>query len=219
MCVRKALVRSTALLVVLGLSGALPVNAQTLNSRDRIGEEFNAVSEEVSEQIQDAETVPWPDDSIGDRPQSLQDLEVSVTLDRWDLIEGAAIAPASGEPTTPTPSDIAQGRFPSYRYSAGLDLPNFGWVKMEGRGIDSILGINATLGVSYKKFFQPALADEFNWSWGAGTFALILPYASIGGDYQWDSGWFVGGNVGASIWVFDDFFPFPFGYIGVGYRW
>ncbi len=150
---------------------------------------------------------------------ALADLEQSIQFNKADFVKEAAILPETNEGESPTGSDLAQARFPNYRYSAGFDLPNFGWVRMNGRGVDSVLGINVGLGVSYKKYFQPAVPGQFTGSWGVGTFALVLPYATIGGDYQWDNGWYAGGNIGAGLYYFDDVVPFPVGYIGVGYRW
>ncbi|AFY82573.1 hypothetical protein [Oscillatoria acuminata] len=147
-----------------------------------------------------------------------EDLELSIDFNKGDFVRGAAILPEN-EAQSPNASDLAQARFPNYRYSAGFDLPTFGWVRMDGRGVDSVLGINLGLGVSYKKYFQPAVPGQFTGSWGVGTFALVLPYATIGGDYQWDNGWYAGGNIGAGLYYFDDVTPFPVGYIGVGYRW
>ena len=149
---------------------------------------------------------------------SLEGLERSIDFNNGDFVRGAAILPEN-EAQSPPESDLAQARFPNYRYSAGFDLPNFGWVRMSGRGVDSVLGINVGLGVSYKQYFQPAVPGQFTGSWGVGTFALVLPYATIGGDYQWDNGWFAGANVGGGLYYFDDVTPFPVGYIGVGYRW
>lgn len=149
----------------------------------------------------------------------LEDLELSIDFNKEDFVRGAAILPENNEAQSPDASDLAQARFPNYRYSAGFDLPTFGWVRMDGRGVDSVLGINLGLGVSYKKYFQPAVPGQFTGAWGIGTLALALPYATIGGDYQWDNGWYAGGNIGAGLYYFDDVIPFPVGYIGVGYRW
>ncbi|MCT7982553.1 hypothetical protein NG796_04530 [Laspinema sp. A4] len=152
-------------------------------------------------------------------PAVLEDLELSIDFNKEDFVREAAILPENTEAQSPSESDLAQARFPNYRYSAGFDLPNFGWVRMDGEGVDSVLGINLSLGVSYKKYFQPAVPGQFTGSWGVGTLALALPYATIGGDYQWDNGWYAGGNIGAGLYYFDDVIPFPVGYIGVGYRW
>ncbi|HEY9837857.1 MAG TPA: hypothetical protein V6D27_13290 [Vampirovibrionales bacterium] len=152
-------------------------------------------------------------------PAVLEDLELSIDFNKDDFVRGAAILPENTEAQSPPESNLAQARFPNYRYSAGFDLPNFGWVRMAGEGVDSVLGINVSLGVSYKKYFQPAVPGQFTGSWGLGTLALALPYATIGGDYQWDNGWYAGGNIGAGLYYFDDVTPFPVGYIGVGYRW
>ncbi|MCT7995710.1 hypothetical protein [Laspinema olomoucense] len=152
-------------------------------------------------------------------PAVLEDLELSIDFNKNDFVREAAILPENTEAQSPPESDLAQARFTSYRYSAGFDLPNFGWVRMDERGVDSVLGINVGLGVSYKKYFQPAVPGQFTGSWGVGTLAVVLPYATIGGDYQWDNGWYAGGNIGAGLYFFDDVIPFPVGYIGVGYRW
>ena len=86
----------------------------------------------------------------------------------------------------------------------GLDLPCFGWVNPNWVNQESNsqtlsnLGINLGLGVSYKKYFEPAKTNQFNAYWAAGTVAVIIPYLGIGGDYIWDNGWYLGGGL---IWI------------------
>ncbi|WP_254568349.1 hypothetical protein [Oscillatoria sp. HE19RPO] len=220
MGVRKKWAGYSALMVLpwLGIQQALPATAQYPSLPEQPSVEMNRPMDlEAQPSQEDGET------GIAQLTEteraSLEDLELSIDFNKEDFVRGAAILPENNEAQSPNASDLAQARFPNYRYSAGFDLPNFGWVRMDGRGIDSVLGINVGLGVSYKKYFQPALPGQFTGSWGVGTFALVLPYATIGGDYQWDNGWYAGGNIGAGLYYFDDVTPFPVGYIGVGYRW
>jgi hypothetical protein len=82
----------------------------------------------------------------------------------------------------------------------GLDAPIIGWLNPnlidEKTGfITSNLGINYGLGVSYKRYFNPLGTNKFNPYWCAGTFAIILPYIGIGGDYVWDNGFYFGGGL------------------------
>lgn len=220
MGVRKKWAGYIALMVLpgLGIQQALPAMAQYPSFPEQPTVEMNrSMDLEAEPTPEDGETgfVQLPETDV----TSLEDLELSIDFNKEDFLRGAAILPENTEAQSPNASDLAQARFPNYRYSAGFDLPNFGWVRMDGRGVDSVLGINVGLGVSYKKYFQPALPGQFTGSWGVGTFALVLPYATIGGDYQWDNGWYAGGNIGAGLYYFDDVIPFPVGYIGVGYRW
>jgi hypothetical protein len=221
MRVRKNWASYSALVVLplLGMTQALPATAQYSDFADQPQVETPwTMGPEAQPTGEDSETgivqLTETEDSV------LEDLNLSINFNQGDFVKGAAILPEANEAESPNASDLAQARFPNYRYSAGFDLPNFGWVRMDGRGVDSVLGVNIGLGVSYKKYFQPALPGQFTASWGVGTFGLILPYATIGGDYQWDNGWYVGGNVGGGLYYFgDDVTPFPVGYIGVGYRW
>ena len=219
MGVRKKLAGYSALMVLpwLGIHQALPATAQ-----------YHSLPAQPSVEMHwpmDLEAQPTPEDGETGLAQltetegtNLEDLELSIDFNKEDFVRGAAILPEN-EAQSPNAADLAQARFPNYRYSAGFDLPNFGWVRMSGRGVDSVLGVNVGLGVSYKQYFQPAVPGQFTGSWGVGTFALVLPYATIGGDYQWDNGWYAGANIGAGLYYFDDVTPFPVGYIGVGYRW
>src|SRR5271157_1523985 len=88
--------------------------------------------------------------------------------------------------------------------SVGLDAPLVGWlnpnlIDKEPAPVISNLGINWTLGVSYRRYFNPVRTNQFNPYWAAGTLAIIIPYLGIGGDYVWDSGFYFGGGL---IWVF-----------------
>ncbi len=220
MGVRKKWAGYSALMVLpwLGFQPALPATAQYPSLPEQPSMEMNRPMDLEAEPAQeDGETGIAP---LTETEQAnLEDLELSIDFNKEDFVRGAAILPENNEAQSPNASDLAQARFPNYRYSAGFDLPTFGWVRMDGRGIDSVLGINLGLGVSYKKYFQPAVPGQFTGSWGIGTVAVALPYATIGGDYQWDNGWYAGGNIGAGLYYFDDVTPFPVGYIGVGYRW
>lgn len=107
-----------------------------------------------------------------------------------------------------------------YKYSAGFDIMNFGWVKDNNGVIDSILGFNLALGVGYKKYINPKGAGNFNFGWQVGTVFLVFPLVGGFAEYQWDSGWYVGGSVNFfPVFAFtsDLFFPLP-AIIG-GYRW
>ncbi|MEB3831948.1 hypothetical protein LKK83_31315 [Phormidium sp. CCY1219] len=216
MGVRKNWVGSMALagLAGLGIPWVPPAIAQSPRVADPLPEFASDLAPESPPQP--GARVPPPNRE----GRSLRDFEVSVSLDKWELITEAAILPTGkGSPESGS-GELAQVRFPdSYRYSAGFDLPTFGWVTTDARGVDSVLGINASLGISYKKYFESAIADRFNPAWGVGTLAIALPYATIGGDYQWTSGWYLGGHVGGMIFFYDDVFPFPIGYVSVGYRW
>jgi len=220
MGVRKKWAGYSALMVLpwLGIQQALPATAQDPSFPEQPSVEMHWPMDLEAQPIQkDGET--WIPQLTETNRASLEDLGLAIDFNQGDFVKDAAILPENTEAQSPPESDLAQARFPSYRYSAGFDLPNFGWVRMDERGVDSVLGINVSLGVSYKKYFQPAVPGQFTGSWGVGTLALALPYATIGGDYQWDNGWYAGGNIGAGLYYFDDVTPFPVGYIGVGYRW
>ena len=51
-----------------------------------------------------------------------------------------------------------------YKYSAGLDSIDFGWIKDENEAISSVLGFNVGLGVGYRKYFKPVKEGKFNFS-------------------------------------------------------
>ena len=87
--------------------------------------------------------------------------------------------------------------------SVGLDFPFVGWfnpnlVDKQSGPIISNLGINLGLGVSYKRYFEPASTNRFNTYWAVGTVVVIIPYLGIGGDYIWDNGWYLGCGL---IWI------------------
>jgi hypothetical protein len=109
-----------------------------------------------------------------------------------------------------------------YKYSAGLDTINFGWVKDDNGSISSILGFNLGLGIGYRKYFKPVKEGQFNFSWDVGTILLLFPFAGVGADYQWDSGWYVGARAlfFPGVLFIDDFFFWPvFPTLSAGYRW
>lgn len=69
-------------------------------------------------------------------------------------------------------------------FVAGASFPSFGWANYNAAGqLTRYRGINYLLGYSQKNFFNPAEANDFNLFWGFGTFGIILPYVSVGGDY------------------------------------
>lgn len=119
---------------------------------------------------------------------------------------------------------LAQRRsssFSKYKYSAGLDLINFGWVKDNNGAISSVLGFNAGIGIGYRKYFKPARDGQFNFSYTLATVLVVFPIAGIGADYQWDSGWYVGAHAFFYPFVlfFDDFFWPVWPAVVGGYRW
>ena len=87
--------------------------------------------------------------------------------------------------------------------SIGLFVPmiswnNPNWIDKQGGQKISDLGINAALGVTYRRFFEPVSTNKFNPYWAAGTGAILFPYLGIGVDYVWDSDWYLG--IG-TIWL------------------
>jgi hypothetical protein len=109
-----------------------------------------------------------------------------------------------------------------YKYSAGLDTINFGWVNDDNGAISSILGFNLGLGIGYRKYFKPVQEGKFNFSWDVGTVLLLFPFAGVGADYQWDSGWYVGARAlfFPGVLFIDDFFWWPvWPTLSGGYRW
>jgi hypothetical protein len=88
----------------------------------------------------------------------------------------------------------------------GLDSPVLGWLnpnlidKQSGEKVSN-LGVNLGIGVSYKHYFSALETNKFNTYWSAGTFAIIIPYVGIGGDYIWDSGFYLGAGL---IYIFPE---------------
>jgi hypothetical protein len=90
-------------------------------------------------------------------------------------------------PNLSEPNEISQRsrRYRSkYKYSAGLDWINFGWVKDKNGQISSILGFNTALGIGYRKYFKPVQEGKFNFNFTVGTIFLINPFVAVGADYQ-----------------------------------
>ena len=118
---------------------------------------------------------------------------------------------------------VAQRRFRSsskYKYSAGFDIMNFGWVKDNNGVIDSILGFNLGLGVGYKKYINPKGSNEFNFGWQVGTVLLILPIVGGFAEYQWDEGWYVGASINVlPVFAFTSDLYYPIRSLAGGYRW
>ena len=118
---------------------------------------------------------------------------------------------------------LAQRRTSSrskYKYSAGFDIMNFGWVKDSNGVIDSILGFNLGLGVGYKKFINPKGAGNFNFGWQVGTVLLVFPIVGGFAEYQWDEGWYLGASINIfPIFAFTNSLYYPLPSLAVGYRW
>lgn len=107
-----------------------------------------------------------------------------------------------------------------YKYSAGFDIMNFGWVEDTNGVIDNILGFNLGLGVGYKKYINPKGANSFNFGWQVGTVLLILPIVGGFAEYQWDEGWFVGASINIfPVFAFTSNLYYPLPSLAVGYRW
>ena len=158
--------------------------------------------------------------SLPSTEDGLDSLAVKNTLDFSNIGIGQ-----NGDDSTVENFDLlAQRRYgprSKYKYSAGLDLINFGWVKDENGSISSVLGFNVGLGVGYRKYFKPTKDGKFNFSYTLGTVLLILPIAGVGADYQWDSGWYVGAHAFFYPWFlfFDGFYWPVWPAIVGGYRW
>ena len=103
-----------------------------------------------------------------------------------------------------------------YKYTAGFDFVSFGWVKDRNGAISSTIGFNIWgLGFGYKKYFKPAQDGKFNLNFGVHTIALIIPGVSIGVDYQWEQGWYLGAAAFSNLAFL--FIPLPT--VVGGYRW
>ncbi|MFW6422058.1 MAG: hypothetical protein ACOCZX_04435 [Candidatus Bipolaricaulota bacterium] len=76
-------------------------------------------------------------------------------------------------------------RYPETDMVIGFSLPTIGWTHYNDRGkIDSLNGINAGLGYSWRGYFGDGVdMGEFNGYWGAGTMAILVPYLEIGTTY------------------------------------
>ncbi len=107
-----------------------------------------------------------------------------------------------------------------YKYSAGFDIMNFGWVKDRNGVISSILGFNLGLGVGYKKFINPKGPNSFNFGWQVGTVLLVFPIVGGFAEYQWDEGWYVGASINFfPVFAFTSSLYYPLPSLAVGYRW
>ena len=103
-----------------------------------------------------------------------------------------------------------------------MDFPiNFGWISDENGAIKRILGFNLGLGVGYRRYFKPAVPDQFNFSFHVGTVFLVFPVVGGGAEYMWEQGWFVGAYANIfPVFFFTYNFIFPvFPSLSVGYRW
>jgi len=66
----------------------------------------------------------------------------------------------------------------------GVGLPSIGRVHYGEDGlINRMTGFNIALGYSVRYYNDGLLPDEFNWFWGWGTVALLLPYVEFGVTY------------------------------------
>lgn len=150
----------------------------------------------------------------------LESLRVSVTYNGQALVNGYLGEANVAEQASNNEPVVARNRYlPEYRHTLGLDLPTFGWNQYRDGGLKSILGFNGTVGISYRSYFQPVEEDKFNLAYDVGTLGLVLPYATIGGDYQSEGDFYAGIHIGvASLWYIDSAAFIPFGWVGVGVR-
>jgi len=72
--------------------------------------------------------------------------------------------------------------------------------------VTSFTGVNWSLGITHRMYFEPVKVNEINMSWEIGTWALIIPYIGAGGDYVWDNAWYAGIGL---------FYIFPYPRVGV----
>ncbi|MBN1621281.1 MAG: hypothetical protein JW871_01670 [Endomicrobiales bacterium] len=83
--------------------------------------------------------------------------------------------------------------------SLGLDFPLVGWTSTNENGeIKKIIGINGGVGVSVKSYFEPPKYGKFNTYLSYGTVLLVVPYVGVGGDYVFNSGFYIGAGL---IWI------------------
>lgn len=173
----------------------------------------------------DSNLAATEEQSINDYSNLYSSLPTSATIDSLAVKNSLEFSDfANEELDVDSSNTIAQRRTRTrskYKYSAGLDLINFGWVRDENGAISSVLGFNVGLGVGYRKYFKPVVEGKFNFSWDIGTVVLIFPFVGAGADYQWDSGWYAGGRLlvfPATLFIDDFLFPI-FPSLNVGYRW
>jgi len=70
------------------------------------------------------------------------------------------------------------------QYQVGFSFPAFGWVTLRDDGrVDRVSGFNVALGLSYRKYPQGLTPGRFNFFWGYGTLAVVLPYIEAGGTF------------------------------------
>lgn len=67
----------------------------------------------------------------------------------------------------------------------GLSFPSVGKVNYDGSTYaQSLVGVNLAVGFSYRSYTGQGLQpEEFNFFWGAGTLAVLLPYWEFGFSY------------------------------------
>lgn len=187
---------------------------------DRANAELQPLSSERELFLEGKENEPGRGSTSAVSDEVLETLKVSVTFSSQDLFNENAEQDSQQTPESRVPL-VAQGRrsLEDYDYSAGLDLPTFGWTLKRDGSIKSVIGLNPTLGFSYRTYFQPVERKKFNWSFDFGTLGLALPYAAIGGDYQSEGSFYIGLHVGgASLWYFEDLGLIPFGWLSLGGR-
>jgi len=79
-------------------------------------------------------------------------------------------------------------------YTAGIDLYNtFGFVQKNDNGQPTgVWGLSILAGITYKGYFKPVEADQWNMFWRIGEIAIFIPYIGIGLDYVWGNGVYFG---------------------------
>ena len=96
------------------------------------------------------------------------------------------------------------------KFSVGLDMPTFAWVKSNANGeIQSLFGINLGLGVTYRSYLTPLAIESGSIYWEAGTILLIDPYIGGGYDYRINEMLYVGG--GLDIYPLNAFLGWGYG--------
>jgi hypothetical protein len=52
--------------------------------------------------------------------------------------------------------------------------------------MESTLGLNCFLGITFKQYFKPVRYKAWNPFWHGGTVIGLIPFLGIGADYFWD---------------------------------
>ncbi|MFP4485019.1 MAG: hypothetical protein ACOCYG_02860 [Spirochaetota bacterium] len=75
--------------------------------------------------------------------------------------------------------------------------------------IEVVRGFNLGIGYTAKHYFDSVQVNQFNGYWAWGTTALLVPHIFAGGEYQTESGFYIGGGGGL--------FLIPVVYLGLGF--